>query len=142
MTNVDTTELAARMRRSITRLNRKLRQSSLGGLSPAQASMLATIEKLGSPALGELALQEQIQPPSVTRIVQTLDGAGLVELRDDPNDRRSTRATLTAKGRHEVTTIRQRKTAFLDEQLRRLSDADLKRAGQMADLLEALLEDS
>jgi DNA-binding MarR family transcriptional regulator len=142
MSDVDTTELAERVRRSITRLNRKLRQSSLGGLSPAQASMLASVEKLGSPSLGELASREQIQPPSVTRLVQTLVGAGLVQVNEDPNDRRCTRATITAKGRTEVSTIRQRKTAFLDDQLRRLSDDDLRRAVHLADLLESLLEDS
>ena len=41
-------ELAAGLRVAVTRLNRRLRSSSLGGVSPAQASALAMIERLGS----------------------------------------------------------------------------------------------
>ncbi|MGH9088660.1 MAG: hypothetical protein ACRDYZ_11240, partial [Acidimicrobiales bacterium] len=40
-------ELAARLRIAVTRLNRRLRQESLAGVSPAQASTLGTINRLG-----------------------------------------------------------------------------------------------
>ena len=55
MENEQLEETAARLRRSVTRLNRRLRQNSLADVSPAQASMLATIEKLVKPTLGDLA---------------------------------------------------------------------------------------
>ena len=60
-------ELAARLRVAVTRLNRRLRQQSLAGLSPAQASALGSINRLGTPTLGELAVAEQVQPPTMTR---------------------------------------------------------------------------
>ena len=41
-----TAETAARLRRVVMRLNRKLRMSSLGGVSPAQASMLAYLDTI------------------------------------------------------------------------------------------------
>jgi DNA-binding MarR family transcriptional regulator len=133
-------ETAARLRRGVTRLNRRLRQSALGGVSPAQASMLSSVEKLGNPTLGDLAVREQIQPPSVTRLVRTLEESGLIELSPDPDDRRSTRVQLTSQGKKELSTIRRRKTEFLEERLRSLNALDQQRACELADLLERLLE--
>ena len=52
---VDNEELASRLRLNINRLHRRLRQESLAGLSPAQASALGAVNRLGSPTLGELA---------------------------------------------------------------------------------------
>ena len=142
MSTRDTNETAARLRRSITHLNRRLRQSSLGGISPAQASMLATIEKLATPSLGELATSEQVQPPSVTRIVRTLATKGFITLTNDATDRRCTRAKLTASGRSELSIIRQRKTEFLEAKLRALSAHEQTQAVALVDLLEQLLEQS
>jgi DNA-binding MarR family transcriptional regulator len=141
MDHLDSTDTAARLRRSITRLNRRLRQSSLGGISPAQASMLASIEKLDRPSLGDLAVVEQIQPPSVTRIVKSLESRGLIVTSMDPVDRRCTRAALTAAGRREVSTIRKRKTEFLESRLNQLNGDDQERAASLATLLERLLEE-
>jgi DNA-binding MarR family transcriptional regulator len=136
---VDSNETAARLRRAVTRLNRKLRQSALGGVSPAQASLLSSVEKLGRPSLGELAVREQIQPPSVTRLVRTLATAGLVTMTADSQDRRCTRVTLTSHGRRELSTIRRRKTEFLESKLRELTPEEQLRASELATLLEDLL---
>ena len=64
-----TEELAGRLRLAIDRLHRRLRQESLAGLSPAQASALGAVKRLGRPTLGELAAVEQVQPPTMTRLV-------------------------------------------------------------------------
>ena len=134
-------ETAARLRRVVTRLNRKLRASALGGVSPAQASMLASIAKLESPSLGDLAIEEQIQPPSVTRLVKDMQLAGLIAMSPHPEDRRSTRVTLTATGRKELDTIRKKKAEFIEQRLLTLSVADQRRAREVATFLETLLED-
>ncbi len=139
--NVTTNETAARLRRAITRMNRKLRSSSLGGISPTQASMLASIDKLDDPSLGDLAIAEQIQPPSVTRLVKDMERAGLITTLADPLDRRSTRVGLTALGRKELGAIRQRKTEFLERKLLALSPSDQRRAEELTSFLEDLLED-
>ncbi|HEV2427508.1 MAG TPA: MarR family transcriptional regulator [Acidimicrobiales bacterium] len=141
--DTDTTqETAARLRRAVTRLHRRLRASALGGVSPAQASLLASVERLESPSLGELALAEQVTPPTVTKAVQSLEEAGLLTCSPDPDDRRSTRVRLTPNGRREVATIRRRKTEFLEGALRQLSPADRKRARDAVDFLETLVEGS
>ncbi len=134
-------ELAPRLRSAVTRLNRRLRSSSLGGISPAQASALAMIERLGSPALHELATAEQVRPPSMTRIVDALERDGLVERRTDEVDRRCLRLTLTSAGRRELASIRRRKTAFLEERLAGLSELDRAAVARALSVLERLSED-
>src|SRR5665213_1481531 len=139
--NMTTNETAALLRRGVTRLNRKLRYGALSGVTPAQASILASINKLKRPSLGDLALAEQIQPPSVTRLVKDMELAGLISTADDPLDRRCTRVHLTAHGRKELSAIRQRKTEFLERKLNALSPVDQLRAAELAAFLEVLLED-
>src|SRR6202035_2257845 len=71
-------EVAARLRLAILRLSRRLRQQVAGGVTSSQVSALATVERLGTPTLGELATSEQVQPTSMTKIVVGLEAAGLV----------------------------------------------------------------
>jgi DNA-binding MarR family transcriptional regulator len=138
-TTATTTETAARLRRAITRLNRRLRHSALGGVSPAQASMLASIDSLKNPSLGDLAIAEQIQPPSGTRLVRTMESARLIACVPDPDDRRSTRVKLTPVGRREIESIRRRKTEFLERKLLALSSVDQHKADELVHFLEMLL---
>ncbi|MGD0055537.1 MAG: MarR family transcriptional regulator [Acidimicrobiales bacterium] len=138
---INMNDTASRLRRAVTRLNRRLRSSSLGGISPAQASMLGSIEKLDNPSLGDLAVAEQMKPPSVTRVAQAMQEVGLIVCFSDPEDRRVTRVRLSAMGRREIAAIRQRKTEFLEMKLRSLSPSDQRRVEELASLLERLLEE-
>jgi DNA-binding MarR family transcriptional regulator len=141
MEKINTNETAARLRRAVTRLNRRLRNSSLGGISPAQASMLESIEKATNPSLGDLAVAEQMKPPSVTRVVQSMRESGLIVMSVDPDDRRCTRVQLSADGRKELAAIRRRKTEFLEKKLLSLSEHDQQKAHDLAAFLERLLEE-
>jgi DNA-binding MarR family transcriptional regulator len=138
---VNSNDTAARLRRAVTRLNRRLRNSSLSGISPAQASMLESIEKATNPSLGDLAVAEQMKPPSVTRVVQSMQELGLIILTPDPTDRRCTRAQLSPQGRKEIAAIRRRKTEFLEKKLLSLSESDQHKAQDLAAFLERLLEE-
>jgi DNA-binding MarR family transcriptional regulator len=134
-------ELAARLRVAVTRLNRKLRQQSLAGLSPAQASALGMVNKLGTPTLGELATAEQVQPPTVTRLVTSMENAGLLAKETDDADRRVVRVRITAEGRRTLQRIRTLKNAFLTRRLAALDPAELASAEDLARLLEHLVAD-
>ena len=142
MDNATTNETAARLRRAVTRLNRRLRSSSLGGISPAQASMLASIDNVRNPSLGDLAVAEKVQPPSVTRMVRTMEAAGLITSSADLDDRRCTRVQLTPLGRKEIAAIRRRKTEFLERKLQSLSTEDQRKAEELVRFLEVLMEES
>jgi DNA-binding MarR family transcriptional regulator len=133
-------ELASRLRLSINRLHRMLRQESLAGLSPAQASALGSVFRLGSPTLGELATVEQVQPPTMTRIVASLQESGMVTRITDVSDRRSARVQVTAAGRRTLERIRTLKNAFLSRRLGELGPDEQEGAAALVALLEHLVE--
>jgi DNA-binding MarR family transcriptional regulator len=133
-------EMAARMRLAILRLSRRLRQQVAGGVTSSQVSALATIERLGSPTLGELASSEQVQPPSMTKTVVGLEAAGLVARHEDDNDRRIARVTLTGEGRRTLARSRSLRTAYLVRRLRTLSADDRAALEDAVRLLEQLVE--
>ena len=133
-------ELVARLRLSVTRLYRRLRQHSVGGLTASQASALSSINRLGAPTLGELAVSESIQPPSMTKIVANLEEAGYVKRVVDQADRRVARVTLLAPGRKVLQQNRSLKNAYLARQLHQLDEQEREALGQLTVLLERLLE--
>lgn len=104
--------------------------------------MLESIEKRTNPSLGDLAVAEQMKPPSVTRIAQTMQEAGLIILVPDLEDRRCTRVQLSPLGRKEIAAIRRRKTEFLEKKLLSLSGTDQHKADDLVTFLERLLEES
>jgi len=134
-------ELAARLRLVLNRLNRRLRNQAPEGLSPSLTSTLVTIEREGTITLGRLAASERVTPPSVTRMVTTLEGLGLVRREADASDRRVARVSLTAAGSRVVQRTRTRKTAWLARRLRRLDDAELVALRAALPVLERILEE-
>src|SRR5580704_10306201 len=133
-------EMAARMRLAILRLSRRLRQQVAGGVTSSQVSALATVERLGTPTLGELASSEQVQPPSMTKTVMGLEAAGLVARQEDDNDRRVVRVKLTGEGRRTLARSRSLRTAYLVRRLRTLSADDRAALEDAVRLLEHLVE--
>ena len=134
-------EVAARLRLAVTRLSRRLRQQVAGGMTSSQVSALATIERLGTPTLGELAGSEQVQPPSMTKMVVGLESAGLVVRREDDSDGRIVRVALSADGRRAVQRSRSLRNAYLVRRLRRLPDGERARLAELVELLEHLVEE-
>ncbi len=131
-------EIASRLRLAVTRLHRRLRQQTGGGLTPSQASALASLAQLGSPTLGALAARESVQPPSMTRVVVALEEMGYVTRVVDPADRRVARVTLTASGKRVLDHNRSLKNAFLAQQLLRLSPEERRSLRDLTVLLERL----
>ncbi len=134
-------DLPARLRVAVTRLNRRLRQESMTGVSPSQESALSTVNRLGRPTLGELAQAEQVQPPTMTRVIATMEAAGLVARRGDEGDRRVIRVELTPEGRATLERMKSLKNAYLARQIATLTRAERARADELAGLLERLVED-
>ena len=136
----DLSELAARLRLSIARTARRLRQEAGVDLSPSQTAALATIERHGPLTPTELARAEGIQRPTATRIVAHLEEADLVERTADPADRRSFAISASAHGKGLLRRLRSRKNAYLARQLQRLEQEDVATLARATELLEEMLE--
>lgn len=117
-------EAVSRLRLAVLRLGRRLRQNAAAGLTPSQLSVISTLDRRGPMTLGDLASHEGVQPPSVTRMVDTLERSGLVKRCESATDRRAVLAQLTAKGRRALDDVRRRRDAWLAERLARLPESD------------------
>jgi MarR family transcriptional regulator for hemolysin len=69
------------------------------GMTRAQWAVLVRLERAEGLKQGELAEQLDLQPISLTRLVDRLCDNGLIERRPDPKDRRAKRLFLTPAAR-------------------------------------------
>lgn len=133
-------ELAARLRLLVMRLYRRLRAEAGDELSPTLTAALVSVERHGPLTLGRLAELERVTPPSITRVVASLEAAELVTRVTDAEDRRVARLSITPEGERLLRESRTRKTAFLAERLAELGEADLAAVREALPVLERLLE--
>ena len=131
-------ELAARLRTTILRLGRRLRQHVSGDVTPAQLAVLAALEHGGPMTCGEIAGSEGIQPPSVTPLVATLEERRYVSRAAASSDRRVARITITDAGRVAVEANRRVRDAWLAERLGRLRPAELRAIAVLLPALERI----
>jgi DNA-binding MarR family transcriptional regulator len=136
----DTAALAGRLRLGVTRLARRLRQEAEPGITPSMLAALSSVERHGPLTMGDLCAVEQVQPPSMTRIVAALTDAGLVTRAVDEADRRVVRVEVSPSGRRLLERARRRKEAYLTRALRDLDAADLALLDRAAAVLERLTE--
>ena len=137
---VDATALAARLRLGVTRLARRLRQEAEAGVSPSMLSALSSAERRGSLTMRDLCHAEQVQPPTMTRIVAALVEAGLVVRESDPIDGRVAWVKVTPDGRRLLERSRRRKEAYLAKALRSLEPEELRTLEVAAEILERLTD--
>jgi DNA-binding MarR family transcriptional regulator len=133
-------ELAARLRMTLGRLHRRVRQHGPQGLSSSQASTLASIETLGPVRLGDLAAHEGVTAPTQSRLVGSLEQQGLLRRMPDAEDRRATLLAITAQGRRQLDQLRGERSAFLVGQLGALSDGQRTALVAALEALEVLAE--
>ena len=134
----DAERLAADLRVAVARLARRLRQQTGTDLTASLLSALWSIERLEPVTLGDLAVAERVQPPTLTRIAVRLEEEGLVVRETDANDRRVTIVQLSPDGRRLLERTRTRRTAYLTKRLRGLDPEDLAILERAAPILERL----
>jgi DNA-binding MarR family transcriptional regulator len=135
---IDTAALAARLRLGVTRLARRLRQEAEAGITPSMLSALSSAERRGPLTMRDLCAAEQVQPPTMTRIVAALLEAGLVVREADPVDGRVAWVRVSPEGRRLLARSRRRKEAYLAKALGALDPHELEHLVTAADVLERL----
>src|SRR6476619_7288382 len=93
--------LASELRLSVMRLRRRLagERHPDNELSRGQMAVLGCLHRNGDLPLGELAAQERVQPPSMTRTVNCLEEGGYVARRPHETAGRQVLVVLTESGR-------------------------------------------
>jgi DNA-binding MarR family transcriptional regulator len=138
--SVDAAALAARLRLGVTRLARRLRQEAEPGITPSMLAALSSVDRHQPVTMRDLCAAEQVQPPSMTRIVAALVDAGLVTREADPADGRVAWVRLTPEGRKLLERSRRRKEAYLAKAIRSLEPDELHALEEATAVLERLTE--
>ena len=87
------------------------------GMTRAQWAVLLKLERHEGVQQSDLAEFLEIQPITLTRLVDRLCDGGLIERRPDPNDRRAKRLYLTAAARPLLEKISQQVEEVADNRL-------------------------
>src|SRR6266487_4184633 len=115
-------ELAAALRPSLLRLTRVLRNQRVDtSVTLTQLSAMGTLHKKGSMSAGDLAACERVQPPSMTKVLASLEEKGLVSREAHPTDKRQAIIVLTRAGIDLLDSERRQRDAWLSQRLARLT---------------------
>jgi DNA-binding MarR family transcriptional regulator len=118
-------ELAEGLHSAAVHLLRRVRLADrTTGIGPAQLSALSVLVFGGSMSLGQLASAEQVKPPTMVRIVQSLADEGLVRTKPDRSDKRRIHIAATSRGRTLMMRARQKRVEVLAGALSTLSEAE------------------
>jgi len=136
----DAADLADRLHSAAIHLLRRLRrEDDASGLPAPQLSALSVIVFGGPITLGALAAAEQVRPPTISKLVATLEEAGLVEREIDESDRRVMRVKATARGTRLLQEGRTRRVASLATALAALPSTDRASLARAVPVLEKVV---
>jgi DNA-binding MarR family transcriptional regulator len=126
------------------RLTRLLMRSGAHEISRTEVGVLATLSE-GPRRITQLAMTEALAQPTVTQLVDKLQGRGLVTRTRSKEDGRVVLVAITDEGAAALEAVRAEIRANMREALVELSDAELTElahAGEtMGRLIEKLLPD-
>ena len=136
----DRAALADRLHSLAIHLLRRVRRGDdAAGLSAPRLSALSVVIYRGPISLTELAKAESVTAPTMTRLVQALVKAGLVEKSVDASDNRAVLLRATDAGRQRLDVARARRLAAIEELLSRLAADDAVIVRRAVSILEPLL---
>ena len=138
----DTVSVADALRPVLLRVGRELRREARAvGISPEQVSLLVAIKYAPGLGIRDLAANERISPPALTKHVDRLERDGLVVRTQHPDDGRRIGLTLTEKGQRVLRRVRSRRTAWLATRLRGLDPKELAAVEAAIEPLSRLLKE-
>ncbi len=134
-------DAVAALRTAVLILSRRMRYQPLADeLSASEAAVLGRIGREGPQTPGALARAEHVQPPSMTRILERLEGRGLLRRDPRPGDRRQVLISRTPAAEDLVARTREVRTRWLTDLLSTLSPDDIDTVERAAPILAALAE--
>ncbi len=129
--------VADRLHSAAIHLLRRVRvEDEALGISAPRLSALSVLVFAGPLRIGELARAEQVEAPTMTRLVDGLERDGYVERTRDPDDARAIVVRATDAGIDALTEGRRRRVEAFAELLRRLPARDLTALGRGVEALE------
>jgi DNA-binding MarR family transcriptional regulator len=132
-------ELASALRLALLRTARRLRSQRVNtAVTLSQLSALATVCKCGPLSAGEIAAIERVQPPSMTKILASLESAGWVQRSSHPDDRRQSIIEITPAGRDLLAEETRARDEWLAKRLVEFSAEDLRKLGEAVEVLDRL----
>lgn len=131
---------ASRLVGAAIRLTRTLRAlTRVSAYSGPQISALSVILVSGKIVARDLARIEEVTPATISRLVATLEDAGLVQRRADATDARKQWISATPKGEAVVVQGHARRIAPLAQATAALSDEDRVKLDEGLRIIEALI---
>lgn len=132
-------EIAELLPQRNAQLGRLLWRHARGTVHRGMASVLGTLGD-GPQAISQLAAREGVAQPTLTNMVARLEARGFVRRERSASDGRVVVVGLTEAGRSELTAMRERYLAALNERLLGLPDQQLFDLREASDALQALIE--
>ncbi|HEY2478011.1 MAG TPA: MarR family transcriptional regulator [Solirubrobacterales bacterium] len=121
------------------RLTRLMMRSGAHEVSRTEAGVLSTLTG-GPRRITELAQTEALAQPTVTQLVDKLEGRGLVARARSGEDGRVVLVEITAAGTEELEALRKEIRANMREALAQLPDAELTELVHASETLGGLIE--
>jgi DNA-binding MarR family transcriptional regulator len=138
-TTLDTAALAHDLRLAVMRFSRRLRNQRVDtSVTLTHLAALSTLKRSGPMSPGELAAQERVQPPSMTRVVVALEGMGLVTRTPHPTDGRQVIIGLTPAAEELLTEEARAREAWLSGRLQELTAEERAVLREAAEIMEKL----
>ena len=138
-TTLDTAALAHDLRLAVMRFSRRLRNQRVDtSVTLTHLAALSTLRRNGPMSPGELAAQERVQPPSMTRVVVALEGMGLVTRTPHPTDGRQVIIDLTPAAEGLLDEEARAREAWLAGRLQELTPEERTVLREAAEIMEKL----
>jgi len=141
MTEALQEETVAALRAAVLVLARRLRQQVADDdLSATDIAVLGRIGRCGPMTPGQLARAEHVQPPSMTKVIERLEGRGMLHREPHPTDGRQYLVSRTELAETFVNESRKLRTAWLANHLAGLTAAEQQTLAAAAPALSKLAE--
>ena len=135
--------MADRLHSAAIHLLRRLRvEDEALGISAPRLSALSVLVFAGPMRIGELARLEQVEPPTMTRLVDGLERDGYVTRSPDPDDARAVAVRATDTGREALLEGRRRRVEAFTTLLAALPQRELAQLARGVAALERALGSS